>query len=76
MARKLLELLFHYLPFSFREKLGALTFSSEPEGKKYIHIMFFEPGTLNPRNRSLEKQFIFDFSKQRISGVELVGSGA
>lgn len=73
MARKLLELLFHYLPYSYRRKLGALSFSSEPEGKKYIDITFFEPGTLNLRNRSMEKQLIFDFSTKRISGVELEG---
>jgi hypothetical protein len=69
VARKLLELLFHYLPYSYRGKLGALTFSSEPEGKKGINITFFEPGTLNIRNRLMEKQFIFDLSTGRISGV-------
>jgi hypothetical protein len=68
-ARKLLELLFHYLPYSYRGKLGALTFSSDPDGKKGINITFFEPGTLNLRNRSLEKQFIFDLSNGYISGV-------
>ncbi|SDM69200.1 hypothetical protein SAMN05443253_1058 [Bacillus sp. OK048] len=73
MASTLLELIFHYLPFSYRRKLGAMTFTSEPEGKKYVHVMFFEPGTLNYHDRSMEKQYIFDFANQKFSGVDLVG---
>lgn len=72
-AKQLLELIFSYLPYAFRRNLGALTFSSEPEGKKYIHVIFFEPGTLNYRDPAIEKQFIFDFSKGTISGVDLEG---
>ena len=72
-ASKLLELIFHYLPFSYRRKLGAMTFTSEPEGKKYVHVMFFEPGTLDYHDRSMEKQYIFDFAHQKFSGVDLVG---
>ncbi|WHY76949.1 hypothetical protein QNH20_23135 [Neobacillus sp. WH10] len=70
-AMQLLELIFLYLPYSHRRKLGAMTFTSEPETKNYIHVMFFEPGTLNTRDRAIEKQFIFDFANNRISGVDL-----
>ncbi|WP_312475495.1 hypothetical protein [Neobacillus sp.] len=72
-AMQLLELIYLYLPYAHRRKLGAMTFSSEPEGKKYIHVMFFEPGTLNYGDRSMAKQFIFDFAEGRISGVNIKG---
>jgi hypothetical protein len=72
-AVKLLELLYVYLPYVHRRKLGAITFSSEPEGRNYIHVMFYEPGTLNTADRSIEKQFIFDFANGRISGVDISG---
>ncbi|WP_052352962.1 GAP1-N2 domain-containing protein [Neobacillus dielmonensis] len=72
-ALKLLELLYLYLPYAHRRKLGAMTFTSDPEGKNYIHVMFYEPGTLNTADRSIEKQFIFDFPNNRISGVDILG---
>ncbi|TWD97397.1 hypothetical protein FB550_1102 [Neobacillus bataviensis] len=68
-ALLLLELLFLYLPYAYRRNLGAITFTSEPETRTYIHVTFFEPGTLNIRDRSIEKQFVFDFSRRFISGV-------
>ena len=68
-ALLLLELLYLYLPYSYRRNLGAITFTSEPETKTYIHVTFFEPGTLNIGDRSIEKQFVFDFSRGFISGV-------
>ncbi len=70
-ALKLLELLFFYLPIAHRRHFGAITFTSKPELMNYIHVMFFEPGTLNIRDRSIEKQFIFDFAAGRISGVDI-----
>ncbi|MCM3763536.1 hypothetical protein [Neobacillus niacini] len=72
-ALQLLELIYVYLPYAHRRRLGAMTFTSEPETKNYIHVMFFEPGTLNYADRSIEKQFIFDFAAGRISGVEIEG---
>ena len=72
-AMQLLELLYLYLPYAHRRKLGAMTFSSAPETKNYIHVTFFEPGTLNYGDRSIEKQFIFDFADGRISGVAIEG---
>ncbi|WP_052353844.1 GAP1-N2 domain-containing protein [Neobacillus jeddahensis] len=72
-ALQLLELVYVYLPYAYRRKLGAITFTSEPEGKNYIHVMFYEPGTLNRNDRAIEKQFIFDFANGRISGVEIAG---
>ncbi|EKN71491.1 hypothetical protein BABA_01280 [Neobacillus bataviensis LMG 21833] len=72
-ALELLELIYLYLPYAHRRKLGAMTFTSEPDAKNYIHVMFFEPGTLNTRDRAIEKQYIFDFANSRISGVDLSG---
>jgi hypothetical protein len=72
-AKKLLALLVSYLPYPYRKKLGAMTFTSEPEGKKYIHVMFFEPGTINDHDRAMEKQYIFDFTTGSITGGDLFG---
>lgn len=72
-ARLLLELITVYLPYAHRRKLGAITFTSSPESKNYIHVTFFEPGTLNRADRSIEKQFIFDFAAERISGLDIGG---
>jgi hypothetical protein len=73
-AMQLLEMLYLYLPYAHRRRLGAITFSSSPETKNYIHVVFFEPGTLNYSDRSIEKQFIFDFASGRISGVNIEGN--
>ncbi|WP_144554210.1 hypothetical protein [Bacillus sp. X1(2014)] len=72
-ALLLLELISVYLPYAYRRKLGAITFTSAPESKNYIHVTFFEPGTLNTADRSIEKQFIFDFATERISGIDIGG---
>ena len=72
-ALLLLELITIYLPYAHRRKLGAITFTSAPESKNYLHVTFFEPGTLNTADRSIEKQFIFDFAAERISGVDIGG---
>ncbi|MBV7505682.1 hypothetical protein KW850_10500 [Bacillus sp. sid0103] len=69
----LLELLTLYLPYAHRRKLGAISFTSAPESKNYIHVTFYEPGTLNTADRSIEKQFIFDFAAKRISGLDIGG---
>ncbi|MEH7106778.1 hypothetical protein [Bacillus sp. JJ1764] len=72
-ALRLLELIWSYLPYAHRRRFGALTFTSDPVVKNYLHVVFFEPGTLNFGDRSLEKQFIFDFAGGSISGVEITG---
>ena len=72
-ALLLLELLTVYLPYAHRRKLGAITFTSAPESKNYIHVTFFEPDTLNRADKSIEKQFIFDFAAERVSGVNIEG---
>lgn len=72
-ALRLLELLYLFLPYAHRRRLGVMTFTSEPAGMNYIHVMFFEPGTFNYRDRSLEKQYIFDFAGAGISGVAIDG---
>jgi hypothetical protein len=72
-ALHLLELVMIYLPYAHRRKLGAVTFTSMPETKNYIHVTFFEPGTLNMSDRSIEKQYIFDFAAGRVSGVDIEG---
>ncbi|MFK9090265.1 hypothetical protein [Bacillus salipaludis] len=72
-ALKLLELLYLYLPYAHRRRLGAMTFTSEPESKNYIHVTFYEPGTLNIGDRAIEKQYIFNFAGNKIYGVDLAG---
>ena len=72
-ALELLELVYLYLPYAHRRRLGVLTFTSQPETKNYIHVTFFEPGTLNLADRSIEKQFIFDFAGGRVYGADLLG---
>ncbi len=73
VSLQLLEVLYRFLPYSYRRKLGAMTYSNEAEGKKYIHVMFVEPGGINYQDRVLEKQYIFDLASGRISGVDLGG---
>jgi hypothetical protein len=70
-ALRLLEYVYRFLPFSHRRRLGVLTFTSEPEARNDIHVTFFEPGTLNIHDRSIAKQFLFDFAGGVISGVEI-----
>lgn len=73
IAMRLIELLYHYLPYSYRRKLAAINVSCEPEGITFDHVMFVAPGTLNDSDPSMELHSIFDFSKQKFSGVELEG---
>lgn len=73
IAMRLIELLYYYLPYSYRRKLAAINVSSEPEGITVDHVIFFAPGTLNDSDPSMELHSIFDFSKQKFSGVELEG---
>ncbi|QCJ44162.1 hypothetical protein FAY30_20880 [Bacillus sp. S3] len=71
-ALRLLELIFQYLPYEYRRKLGSLTFTSKPEAKNGIHVVFYEPGTLPVENRFLKNQYIFEFAMDRISGADVI----
>jgi hypothetical protein len=73
VAAALLELLYHFLPHSHRRCFGAMSFSREPEGINDVHVLFFEHGTLNDHDRSMEEPYIFDFANQKFSGIDLVG---
>ncbi|MBM7654765.1 GAP1-N2 domain-containing protein [Neobacillus cucumis] len=70
-ALRLMEFVYRFLPFAHRRRLGLLTFTSEPEARNDIHVTFFEPGSLNIHDRSIAKQFLFDFARGKISGVEI-----
>ncbi len=72
-AAALLELLYHYLPHSYRRNFVAMTFTSEPEGINDVHVLFFEPGTLKDHDRTMEEPYIFDFANQKFSSIDLVG---
>lgn len=72
-AKLLLELVFTYMPYAARRKFGAVTFSNEPESKKYVNVLFVEAGSLQSRDRTLDKQYIFDFSSKQIVGMDLEG---
>ena len=66
----LLELLYTYLPYETRRRFGATTFHNEPVVKENIHMMFVEPGSIRMRNKAVDQQYVFDFSNQKIKGIE------
>lgn len=70
-AKRLTEIIFHFLPYELRRHFGFTTFHNEPQGKKYIDVMFVEKGSIRPGDRSLDREFLFDFANQRFVNVEL-----
>lgn len=73
-AKKLLEVLFYCLPYELRRHFGCITYSNEPESKKYIHVMFVEKGSIRPGARELEKDYMFDFPNQRFMNADFQGN--
>ncbi|MFD2368814.1 hypothetical protein ACFSO0_02185 [Brevibacillus sp. GCM10020057] len=65
-ARKLLEILYSCLPYEMRRHFGFLTYSSEPQSKKHIHVMFVEKGSIRAGAQITEKDFLFDLANGRI----------
>jgi len=72
-AKKLTEILFHFLPFELRRHFGFTTYFNEPQGKKFIDVMFVEKGSIRANDRSLDKDFVFDFPNERFVNSEIAG---
>jgi hypothetical protein len=72
-AKRLTELLFHCLPFELRSCFGFMTYDNEPQGKKFIDVMYVEKGSIRLGDRNLEKDYLFDFPNQRFVNVDLPG---
>ncbi|CAM4479061.1 hypothetical protein FHS16_004855 [Paenibacillus endophyticus] len=72
-ALQLLHVLYASLPYAYRNQLGFITYAKEPQSRKSIHLTFVEQGSLRPGDRSIEKDYAFDFVSGRISNVELDG---
>jgi len=75
-ATRLLELLFHCLPYELRRNCGFMTYNNEPQGKKYIHIMFVEKGSIRPLDRNIEKDYLFDLPNDRIANIDASSSNS
>ncbi len=69
-AKKLTEILFHFLPYELRRHFGFTTYYNEPQGKKFIDVMFVEKGSIRANDRSLDKDFVFDFPNGRFVNAE------
>lgn len=74
-AKELLEILFGALPYELRRHFGFMTYSSEPESKKHINVMFVEKGSIRAGDQQIDKDFLFDFPNKRFANVDLQGSG-
>lgn len=70
MAARLLEVLVQCLPYDMRRHFGFITYNNEPQGKKYINIMFVEKGSIRPLDRNIDKDYLFDFPNDRIANVD------
>ncbi|WP_246079482.1 cadherin-like beta sandwich domain-containing protein [Paenibacillus piri] len=72
-AKKLLEAVYRCLPYAIRRQLGFMTFNSEPEAKHHLHILFVEKGSIRLPDRSIEKEYIFDFPGERFVNTDVPG---
>ncbi|MGO0060113.1 GAP1-N2 domain-containing protein [Brevibacillus fluminis] len=73
-ARELLRVVYDALPYELRRHFGFMTYSSEPQSKKYINVMFVEKGSIRAGDQQIEKDFLFDFPNQRFANVDLQGA--
>jgi hypothetical protein len=51
-----------------------MTYNHEPQGKRFINVMFVEKGSIRPGERNIEKDYLFDFSSDRYMNVEPQGT--
>lgn len=70
-ARALLQVLYLGLPYAYRRRFGFLTYMSEPESRKHLHLMIVPPGSIRPGDATIDKEFQFDFAANRFQHVEL-----
>lgn len=73
-AKQLLTVLYASLPYEFRKQLGFITYAKEPQSRKSVHLTFVEQGSLRVGDRSIEKDFTFDFANDRMTNVDLEGT--
>ncbi|MET3290537.1 UNVERIFIED_CONTAM: hypothetical protein ABID98_003107 [Brevibacillus sp. OAP136] len=73
-ARELLRVVYDALPYELRRHFGFMTYSSEPQSKKYINVMFVEKGSIRAGDQQIEKDFLFDFPNQRFVNADLQGA--
>jgi len=67
----LLKVLFACLPFELRRRFGFITYSKEPQSRKFIHLQFVERGSLRPNDRGIEKEYVFDLASGRLPQDEV-----
>ncbi|QOS98374.1 hypothetical protein JNUCC42_17975 [Brevibacterium sp. JNUCC-42] len=72
-ATQLLEILYGCLPYEMRRQFGFLTYTNEPESKKYLHVIFVEKGSIRSGNGHMNKDFLFDFANKSILHVDIQG---
>jgi hypothetical protein len=73
-AAELTEVIYSMLPYDFRRRLGVITYASEPQSRKYIHLTFVEKGSLRPGDRNIEKDFVFDLASGRVLNADFGGT--
>lgn len=73
-AKQLLTVLYASLPYAYRRQLGFITYAKEPQSRKSVHLTFVEQGSLRPGDRSIEKDYTFDFANGRMMNVDLDGT--
>lgn len=69
-AHRLLEVLYGCLPYEMRRHFGFLTYSNEPQSKKFIHVMCVETGSIRPGSGQHDKDFLFDIANRRIVNAD------
>ncbi len=73
-AMQLLNVIYASLPYAYRKQLGFITYAKEPQSRKGVHLTFVEQGSLRASDRSIEKDYTFDFASGRITNVDLDGA--
>jgi hypothetical protein len=72
LAKRLLDLIYRSIPYAVRRQLGFISFSSEPEAKQGLHIIFVEKGGIRQPDRNVEREHLFDFPNNRFINTELL----
>ncbi len=65
-AKVVLKYIFAGLPYELRKNMGFMTYSREPEGRKYINITFVEAGSIRAGDSKVERDYVFDLSQNRM----------
>ncbi|GAA3402207.1 hypothetical protein ACFFNY_03760 [Paenibacillus hodogayensis] len=68
-GKLLLAMLYRCLPYVMRRKFGFTSYQNEPQGKKWINAMIVEKGSIRAGDRSLDKDFVFDFPNGRFPAI-------